>query len=112
MNAKDSLDEVVHKAQESINCWGELLMATGGALNPEKCNWTVLDMVPKGDGTWDYRRCRPAPSTLEEGKELPGTYFPPMYEEGKEDPEDDQEGGLNTMVMTVPQTSGKEAALD
>ena len=57
MNAKDSLDEVVHKAQESINCWGELLMATGGALNPEKCNWTVLDMVPKWDGTWDYRRC-------------------------------------------------------
>ena len=49
---------------------------------------------------------------LKEGKELPGTYFPPIYEEGEEDPEDDEEGGLNTIVMTVPQASGKEAAID
>ena len=51
MNAEDSLDEVVHKAQESINCWGEVLMATEGALNPEKCCWTVHDMVPRGERT-------------------------------------------------------------
>ena len=32
--------------------------------------------------------------------------------DGEEDAEDDKEGGLNTMVMTVPQASGKEAAID
>ena len=43
---------------------------------------------------------------------MPGTYFPPIPEEGEEDPEDDEEGGLNTIVMTVPQASRKEAAID
>ena len=43
---------------------------------------------------------------------MSGTYFPPIYEEGEEDAEDNQEGGLNTIVMTVPQASGKEAAID
>ena len=73
MSAEDSLDDAVYKAQESIQCWGELLMATGGALNPKKCHWTVHDMVPRGDGSWEYRRCRPAPSTIKEGKVIPGT---------------------------------------
>ena len=44
MNTEESLDEVVYKAQERIDCWGELLMATGGTLNPKKCYRTVHDV--------------------------------------------------------------------
>ena len=60
MRKEDCLEETAHKGQEAVNTWGKNLMATGGDLNPEKCNWTIHDMVPGDDGTWSYRVCKPA----------------------------------------------------
>ena len=57
LDSEDDLADVADKAQRSINCWGKLLIATGGALKPEMCKWTVHDMVPRADCTWEYRRC-------------------------------------------------------
>ena len=54
LNGDDDVYDVVQKAQESVSFWGNSLIATGGALNPEKCKWTIHDMVPKADGTWEY----------------------------------------------------------
>jgi hypothetical protein len=33
------LETVVVEAQRSLNAWAQLLNATGGALNPNKCYW-------------------------------------------------------------------------
>ena len=106
MSAEDSLDDVVYKAQESIQCWGELLMATGGALNPEKCHWTVHDMVPRGDGSWEYRRCRPAASTIEEGKVVPGTDMMEDFDEGFEVADE-----VENHQLKVPQLTGDAAVI-
>merc|ERR1712177_143077 len=73
LNENNTLEDVVYKAQEIVSFWGNSLIATGGALNPEKCKWTIHDMVPKADGTWEYNRCTPALSTIKEGKVYPGT---------------------------------------
>ncbi|KAL7464310.1 hypothetical protein ACHAXS_004647 [Conticribra weissflogii] len=35
--------------QDSVNNWGDLLIATGGALKPEKCSYTL-----KPYGSWKY----------------------------------------------------------
>ena len=51
LDPEDDLADVADKAQRSINCWGKLLVATGGALKPEECKWMVHDMVPRADGT-------------------------------------------------------------
>lgn len=32
-------------AQASVDAWGKLLISTGGALNPEKCYWYMVDYV-------------------------------------------------------------------
>ena len=73
MDSDKDLDEVVAEAQETVSHWGNSLIATGGALNPEKCKWTIHDMVAMPDGSWEYRQCVPALSTIEEGKVYPGT---------------------------------------
>ena len=73
MDSDKDLDEVIAEAQETVLHWGNSLIATGGALNPEKCKWTIHDMVAMPDGSWEYRQCVPALSTIEEGKEYPGT---------------------------------------
>ena len=100
----DDLIGTVAKAQEGVNCWGDLLMATGGSLNPKKCFWTVHDMKPRADGTWTYRQCKPALATIEEGTEMPGT---DMVE--RED--DDEDAELDELIMTIPQSDGDAAAI-
>ena len=47
----EDLESVAGNAQEAINAWGNLLLSTGGALNPDKCKWTVHNMVTKSGGT-------------------------------------------------------------
>ena len=84
-------------------------MATGGNLNPEKCHWTVHDMVPRGDGSWEYRRCRPAASTIEEGKVVPGTDLMSVSEDSDE--EFDEEDPIENHEMKVPQLSGDAAVI-
>ena len=96
--------DVVDKGQQAVTSWGKLLMATGGDLNPEKCNWTLHDMVAKEDGTWDYKVCKPAASTVIECKVLPGIKLEPRAEGTTND--------IDDMQMTVPQTDGSNAPID
>ena len=37
LNQNSILEDAVYEAQEAVNFWGNSLIATGGALNPEKC---------------------------------------------------------------------------
>jgi hypothetical protein len=46
-------DEVLRTAQKNLDKWTELLMATGGALNPDKCYWYMVSYVCR-DGEWFY----------------------------------------------------------
>jgi len=39
--------------QASVDMWGNLLNATGGAFKPEKCYWYAVDYVCE-DGLWQY----------------------------------------------------------
>ena len=106
MDPDADLAEVADEAQRSIDCWGKLLIGTGGALKPEKCKWTVHDMVPRADGTWEYRRCKPADSTIKEGEVVPGTVlFDADHEEDHLDPIDHHR-------MTVPQADGDAVAIE
>ena len=67
MKPEESLESVAGDAQEAISSWGNLLLSTGGALNPDKCKFTVHDMATKSDGTWEYRVCKPVLGTIKEG---------------------------------------------
>ena len=40
--------------QSSVMDWGDLLLATGGALNPSKCLWYLVDYECL-DGEWQYK---------------------------------------------------------
>ena len=84
-------------------------MATGGDLNPEKCNWTIHDMVPQDDGTWKYRVCKPAYNTAKEGQELPGTKL--QVREGGEGVAEVTDE-IDELHLTVPQTNGTDAPID
>ena len=43
--------------QEAVINWGRLLIATGGALKPEKCSYYLISFDWKKDGTWKYNSC-------------------------------------------------------
>ena len=73
MKPEEDLKSVAGNAQEAINSWGNLLLSTGGAMNPDKCKWTVHDMVTKSDGTWEYRVCKLELGTIKEEHEYPRT---------------------------------------
>ena len=47
--AEDLWDDL----QASVMGWGNLLLATGGALNPTKCSWYLTDYICV-DGEWEY----------------------------------------------------------
>jgi hypothetical protein len=41
--SKDETFDKVHRAiQESMNSWGNLLIATGGVLQPNKCLYSII----------------------------------------------------------------------
>ena len=103
LDPDDDLIATAAKAQEAVDSWGNLLMATGGALNPKKCFWTIHDMAPRSDGTWEYRRCKPALETIAEGNEMPGTNL--------EERDEDRDGQLDELEMTIPQIGGDVAAI-
>ena len=63
-------------------------------------------MLPRSDGTWEYRRCRPALSTIKEGEVLPGTDMMERINEGK-DKEEDELDKIDDFRVTVPHLSGK-----
>ena len=42
LTKNEKVDEVHQLIQESVNSWGNLLIATGGALQPAKCFYFVI----------------------------------------------------------------------
>ena len=103
MEEEDDLDKAVYKAQENVAFWGRSLIATRGTLNPGKCKWSIHDLIPKEDGTWEYRRCKPQLLMIKEGEVYPGTV---QVERGEE--EDDS---TDALWMTIPQASGPEVVI-
>ncbi len=52
--AKDKRVEDVHHAiQESVNSWGNLLIVTGGVLQPSKCFYSII-LFKWANGEWRY----------------------------------------------------------
>ena len=54
LNKMETRNEAHQALQESIINWGHLLLATGGALKPEKCFYHIISFSWKPDGTWRY----------------------------------------------------------
>jgi hypothetical protein len=50
----ESAAEAHERFQEAVINWGKLLIATGGALKPEKCLYYLISFKWKADGTWLY----------------------------------------------------------
>jgi hypothetical protein len=48
-----SVPKVLHTAQANLDKWTNLLIATGGALNPSKCYWYLITYKCI-DGKWEY----------------------------------------------------------
>ncbi len=49
-------DDVLPDAQASVDAWAELLISTGGSLNPDKCYWYMVDYTCT-NGEWNYAPC-------------------------------------------------------
>ena len=47
------VDKVHQRIQESVNSWGNLLIATGGALQPAKCFYSII-LFKWVNGGWRY----------------------------------------------------------
>ena len=54
MNTDKSVQEVHETLQRAIENWGQLPIATGGSLKPEKCFLHLLDFVWMAKGGWQY----------------------------------------------------------
>jgi hypothetical protein len=53
LTKNERVDKVHKRIQESVNSWGNLLIATGGALQPAKCFYSIISF--KWDnGAWRY----------------------------------------------------------
>ncbi len=49
----ERVDEVHERIQASVNSWGNLLIATGGALQPAKCFYSIISFEWL-NGVWRY----------------------------------------------------------
>jgi hypothetical protein len=59
--AKTSLE--AHKClKEAVINWGKLLIATGGALKPEKCSFCLTSFKWKANGAWTYEQNETKPN--------------------------------------------------
>ena len=105
----DDLDSIGIKGQEAVSQWGQSLIATGGALNPEKCFWTVHHMKCDNKGKWNYSEARQAtptaPESTEEDEELDDF---PAYESDEEDLEEAMD---ELPPLTVPLANADAAAI-
>ena len=50
----EDVDDVHMAMQSSINSWGELLIASGGKLNPAKCFAYLMSYIWNARGKWKY----------------------------------------------------------
>ena len=55
MDREESADEAHLALQESIDSWGGLLMATGGAFKPEKCFAYIVSYGWRKNSDWFYK---------------------------------------------------------
>ena len=53
MTKNESIDEVHQAIQDSVNSWGNLLIATGGVLQPAKCFYSIISF-DWNNGDWSY----------------------------------------------------------
>jgi hypothetical protein len=53
LTKNESVDEVHRATQESVTNWGNLLIATGGALQPAKCFYSIISFN-WNNGDWSY----------------------------------------------------------
>ncbi len=56
-------EDLMEKAQLSLDCWTGTLEATGGAINPDKSYWYLLDFTWQGT-SWRYRTQEEMPASL------------------------------------------------
>jgi len=54
MTREESVTETLESMQDSVIDWGELLIATGGTLKPEKCFWHLMSFDWDSKGKWKY----------------------------------------------------------
>ena len=55
MEKIESIDETFEGLQYSVLIWGKILIAIGGALKPQKCFYTLLDLEWNARGKWKYK---------------------------------------------------------
>jgi hypothetical protein len=53
LTQNERVDEVHKRIQESVNSWGNLLIATGGAIQPAKCFYSIISFE-WDNGVWKY----------------------------------------------------------
>jgi hypothetical protein len=53
LTKNEKVDKVHQRIQESVNSWGNLLIATGGALQPAKCFYSIISFEWVNGG-WSY----------------------------------------------------------
>ena len=53
LSKDETVDDVHSEIQASVNSWGNLLIATGGVLQPAKCFYSIISFDWK-DGEWRY----------------------------------------------------------
>lgn len=51
----ESAEQVARRMQDMVDHWRGCLRVTGGNLNPEKCNCTLIGFYWDEDGQWHYR---------------------------------------------------------
>ena len=49
----ETITHTIQSLQSNVDIWAQGLMATGGALKPEKCWWSLIDFKPTPQG-WQY----------------------------------------------------------
>lgn len=54
LQEEECLTDAHHRLQESILSWGNLLIATGGALKPGKCFYHLISFEFDQHGNWSY----------------------------------------------------------
>ena len=54
LRSDESVAEAHASLQDSINNWGQLLIATGGTFKPPKCFYHLISYDWKANGSWKY----------------------------------------------------------
>jgi hypothetical protein len=54
-HATENAEQVAARMQNMVAHWRGCLRVTGGNLNPDKCNWTLIGFYWDDDGQWHYR---------------------------------------------------------